>query len=565
MKILASLYKGFSRSWSAFYLWFTGFFLHRARYRAVEINLGGAFPERWVPSSPLEWRRRPRMTHRELIEMLDLVAQDPKVQTVILRINFNTIGLARLQEVARTLDRIKAAGKKLVAQIESAGTREFLLAARCEKRTIVPSGIIALTGLNMQLTYLRGLLDKADIKPELLVAGKYKSAAETFMRKEASEAAREMTEGLLDEVYGQVVGDLAETLGKPPARIKKIIDAGPYTPERALKAKLVDTICYRDELLKELKLSGAKAGLLSGGRYQRVMSRRVRARARLVDAPLVALVHIGGTIRDGRGDPGRGQPGASGYVKLLRRITREDAIKAVVLRVSSPGGAATGSDLIRREVQRLTEKKPVVVSMGDVAASGGYMISAPGSKLFAELGTLTGSIGVVGGKFDMTGLLAKFGISRETHQRGAAAGILSPATGFSRLERKRMQEIITSAYRQFKAAVAAGRKLSAKKVNELAEGRVWTGSEAIDAGLVDDAGGVGEALREAALNAGGVEGEPARLVEFPVIPSPLKLLLSMGETRHALPLPAQLIASVEQATELSRGPFAGLPFDIRIE
>ncbi len=560
MQLLGRLVEFFHRIMAAFYLWFTGFFLRRARYDAIEIDLGGSFPEHWLPGSPLDLRRRRRMNHRELLELLDVVARDPLIKTVVCRIRPGGMGLARTQEVARALERLRAAGKKTAALIDQAGTREFLLAAQCERRWLVPTGLLSLTGLSMELTYLRGLLDKADVAPDLLVAGKFKSAAETFTRTGASEAAREMTEGLLDVLYGQIVTDLAAALGKTAAQVKKIIDGGPYTPERAVKAGLIERAGYRDELLKELQVKNSR--LAGGNRYYRVFARRIHARATLVGAPTVAVVHLSGQIQEGRGEPARGVYGASSYVRLLRHLKRDKTTKAVVLRVSSPGGSATGSDLIRRELERLATKKPLIVSMGDVAASGGYYVAVPGKKVLAERGTLTGSIGVIAGKFDLSGLYAKFGVRVEAHRRGEAAGIFSPIGRFTKTERKRMEEVLQTMYAEFKQAVAKGRKLPLERVDELAEGRVWTGSEALSAELADELGGIGEALRLAKLEAGGAENEPARIVEYPVLPSPLRMLLALNvRTTDPFPLP---LPGLGIARAIAAGPYMGLPFEVEI-
>jgi len=499
------------------------------------------------------------MSHRDLLDLLNHLAGDDRVRRVILSFGPMATGLARIQELGRALDRLRAAGKEIVANIESMiGTREYLLAARCSRRVMAPSAMLALTGFNMELTYLRGLLDKADVEPELLVAGKYKNMAETFMRKSASRAASEMTEGLLDELYGQLLDDLGEALGKKKAAVAKLVDGGPYSAERARQAGLVDELLYRDELLDSMD-AGHEKKIVQGRRYGRFVQRHQRRRARMIGAPVVALVHVTGAIRDGRGDAGRGMPGAGGYVRLFRKIRRNSAVKAVVLRVSSPGGVAGGSDLMRRELQLLAAAKPLVVSMGDVAASGGYMIAVPGKMILAERGTLTGSIGVVAGKFAISGLLAKLGINVESHRRGDAAGVFSGMSRFSEIERKRMTEIIKSSYESFKGTVAEGRGMSKRKINAVAEGRVWTGSEALAGGLIDDLGGLGDALQKAKDLAGGVEGEPVRLWELPVVPGPWRMLLSMGEARVELPSP---LNRIEIWREMAAGPYAGLPFEL---
>jgi len=564
--ILRWLWEMAARAYAAVYWRLTGRLLRRARYEAIEIEIAGALPEHRAPGSPFEFRRPARLTHRRLIELLDFAAADPRLKTIIVRLGPLTVGLARLQEVARALDRVKAAGKTLVAHLDSVGLREYVLAARCQRRLMTPTAVLALTGLNMEITYLRGLLDKADVEADLLVAGKFKSAAEMFTRTSAGEASHAMTEGLLDDLYTQLVADVATALGKSPAQVAKLIDGGPYAPERAVKAGLVDKLAYRDEMLAELGVKDERR-LVPGLRYWRLMERRERARARMIAAPTLALVHLSGAIRDGRGDPASGRPGADSYVKLLRRLRRDKRVKAVVLRIASPGGAAGGSDLIRREAANLAAEKPLVVSMGDVAASGGYMAAVAGRTILAEPATLTGSIGVIAGKFAVAGLLAKLGVNVEAHRRGAAAGIFSGLGRFSALERRRMTEVLGAAYSSFKEAVAAGRKMTAERVDEIAEGRVWTGREALEHKLVDKLGGLAEALAEAKNLAGCAAGEPARWIEFPQPLSPWRLLRSFGAVDAVLPaLTADSpLAMLDEMRALAAGPYAGLPFRIRVK
>ncbi len=559
MKLWRSIKDFFARLWASFTWHITGRIAQRTTFDALEIDLSGSFPEHRLPTSPLALRRPGRLTHRALIELFRYAAADPQVKKVILRIGPLPVGMGRLQEIARAIDGLKAAGKTLVAHLDSVGLREYLLAARCQRRAMNPTAVLAVTGLNMEVTYLRGLLDKADVEADLLVAGKFKSAAETFTRTGAGDASRAMTEGLLDDLYAQIVGDLAAALGKPAKKIEKLIDGGPYSAERALKEGLVDRLAYRDELLAELEIKDERR-VAAGWRYWKFMRRRETARARMIGAPRLALVHLTGAIREGRGDASGGSLGALNYVKILRRLRRDNSVKAVVLRIDSPGGAAGGSDLIRREAATLAAKKPLVISMGDVAASGGYLAAVAGGTIFAEGATLTGSIGVIAGKFAVAGLLGRLGVNVEAHRRGAAAGIFSGLGKFSALERRRMTEVLGAAYASFKKAVAQGRKMDDAQVDEIAEGRVWTGREALARKMIDRVGGVGDAMAEAQRLAGCPAGEPARWLEFHELPSPWRMLRSFSGASVELPP----LRFVQDLREFAAGPYAGLPFRIRI-
>lgn len=560
MNLFSSLIDGAARGWAAIAWRVSQYFQRRAAFDAVEVKIAGPLPERVTPGSLLQARQGSGLTHGRLLALLDGLAADPKIKRVLFHFGPTGLSLARAQEIARALRRLREAGKTLAAYCDTVSGREYLLAAQCDKIVMAPLSVLMLTGLNMEVTFLRGLLDKAGVEPDLLVAGKFKSAAETFTRQTAGEAAREMTEGLLDELFEQLVTDLAAALDKTPAQVKKIIDQGPYTAERALQAGLIHRVAYRDELLAELKIK-TKREMISGARYLRLLLRCRQRRAAMLGTPRVALVHLDGAIHEGRGDPARGRPGAGGYIRLFRALARNKEIKAVVLRIASPGGAAGGSDLMRRELQLLAEKKPLVISLGDVGASGGYLIALPGRPVLAERATLTGSIGAFSGKFDLSGLLAKLGIAVDVHRRGAAAGLLSPLDRFSDIERLRMKEILTATYRGFKEAVAAGRGLSKQKVQALAEGRVWTGREAKEKGLIDDLGGLGEALARAKELVGCPAAEPLRLTILPAIPGPWRMLLNWSSGQTRLPEPLSLLA---EAREWPRGPWAGLPMRIDI-
>src|SRR5690606_184763 len=329
-------------------------------------------------------------------------------------------GLARAEEMRAALERFRETGRKVVVYADELGLSGYWVALGAASVRLAPTGALNVSGVAMEFTLLEGVLDRAGVQAQLLARGKYKSMREQFTASRMSEANREMLTSLVTDLNAQLVERVATARGKSPEEVQRAIDSGPFRAEEALGHGLIDQTQYPDQLLDEL---GAEDGKLQAlGAYRRRLRRRRLAPRR---AARVALVNISGTIRSGHDRPGPNGPRATGhrsFRQVLRRMAKSPKIRAIVLRVDSPGGSALASDLMWRELNLAAKKKPMLVSMVNVAASGGYYTSAlQGVPLWASPNTLTGSIGVVGGKFEFSGLLAKLGIARETIASGPHA------------------------------------------------------------------------------------------------------------------------------------------------
>ncbi len=493
--------------------------LHRAGRRAVSLlalprrggywlrlRLGSRLGELRGPSG-----LRARGSSLGLLEVLQTLAAagaDPHVRGVLVQLDGGLGEWSRRQTLRRALLELRATGKPVVAYAETLETGDLFVASAASKVWIAPAGSVHLTGLRLDSVFLRGLLDRLDIQADVVRVGTHKGAAEILTREGMSPEQREQMELLLDDLFGALVAAISEGRGIAAERVRELIDQGLFAAPAAQAAGLVDGLLYPDELEKALAaLSPAAAERpIDAAAY---WSWRVAHRGWLPlrGAARVAYVVARGTIRRGRGLRGIAtEPVRS----LLRRVREDDAVRGVVLRLDSPGGDGLASDLIWREVSLVASCKPVVVCMGDVAASGGYYIATAASSVLAEAGTLTGSIGVVGGKLDLSGLYERFGVRREALERGARAGLFSEMRGFTPDERSAFRSELQRVYDTFLSRVADGRKLTPEALQGVAQGRVFSGARAQQLGLVDGLGGPLEALREVVRRAG--LGEHERIV-----------------------------------------------------
>ncbi len=365
---------------------------------------------------------------------------------------------------------------------------------------MLPGGMLMVTGLMADATFLRGTLDKLKITPDFEHVGEYKSASDQYMRDSMSEPQRRATDAILDSLYSQLVDGIAASRKLTPAQVTRAIDAGLLTPAEARQAGLVDGLLYLDQVEDELRKEVGDYSEVRVRSYKKTGGFRFGGGAR------IAVVSASGTIvsgRSGRSSFGGDFLGSDSLVQLLRELREDDGIRAVVLRVDSPGGSGIASDAIWRETQLLKAEKPLVVSMGDVAASGGYYISMGANAIVAEPGTITGSIGVISGKFNMRGFYEEWlGLRREQLKRGENAGLFSDYEGFSDGQRARLRVQLEDFYRTFVHKAAEGRGRKDEEIDRVAQGRIWSGAQAKELGLVDELGGLAKAVSIAREKAG---------------------------------------------------------------
>ena len=477
-----------------------GFWLRlRVEGRFPELPGGFAWPGGRPPPPPL----------LHVLEGLAAARRDPRVHGVFVRVVSAPGGFAAIETLRRALRAVRDAGKPVVVYADRMGAEELLLASVATRVVMPEAGSLFLVGLRAESFFWKGLLDRFGVRPDVVRMGDFKNAAESFTRRSMSDSQREQLEALLDDHFDALVAGIAEARGLAEAAVRDRIDRGPYGAEAAREAGLIDACLFPDELEALLaELSGLPAP--SGDGATRVPSVDVatyrvwRGRGTGWVAPFggrrrIAYVVAQGAIRYGAGPRG---VGSDAYRRLLYGLQHDDGICGVVVRVESPGGDALASDLLWRSVEQVRAEKPVVVSMGEVAASGGYYLAAGADAIFAEPSTLTGSIGVVGGKVDLSGLLETAGVGHEAIERGERAGLLSPVQPFSPGDRAVLRDEMRAMYDRFLGRVAEGRGLPPERVRALAGGRVWSGRRAREYALVDALGGPLEAIADVRERAG---------------------------------------------------------------
>ena len=398
------------------------------------------------------------------------------------------------------------------------GNVPYYLATGFDRIYLQPSGTLGLTGVAVEQVFLHGALEKVGIDFQSAKRYEYKSAADQLTETGFTGPAREAAARLTESVAEQLIAAIADGRNKTPEQARSLLEGGPFLAQQALEEGLVDGLAYRDEVYDQLrKEAGLEATLLYLQRYQRThaltgLPRRLQKNQR---ERFVAMIYAHGAIRhgrSGRGGPGGGGMGSDTVAGALRAAAGDDRARAVVLRVNSPGGSYTASDVIWREVVRVRAAgKPVVVSMGDVAASGGYFISAAADVIVAQPGTITGSIGVILGKPVLRDMFGRAGVSTDTVAEGANATMFSATRPFSDTEWDRINVWLDAVYADFTEKVASGRRMTAERVHELARGRVWTGADAVANGLADEPGGMSDAIAIARKRAGLPDDAPVRV------------------------------------------------------
>lgn len=458
-------------------------------------------------------------TTAEIASAIRFATTDARITGLYLKLDGVVGGWASFQELRGAVEAFEAAGKPCVAYspsvLENGG---YFLASGCSTIAVAPPGVLLVNGLSVNVTYYKGTFDKLGVVPEFEHVGDFKSFIESYERTGPSEPAAQAYDALLDSLYGQLVDGIARGRRLTTDQVRAAIDLPTLSPSVAKSRGLIDTLAWPDAMdahvhqvrqadwltLLDKPVSDEDA---KGEKLTELDEYLKELRAKeAASGPHVAIVSAQGSIVSGDdkpslfGDSGNLTDGA--FSKWMAEARDDDDVKAVVVRVNSPGGSALASSIMWREVARTKAAgKPVVVSMGDYAASGGYMMSANADWIVAQPGTLTGSIGVFGGKFDLSGVWAKLGMTSHSFQRGAMADLMSFDSSFSDAERVVFREYLQDFYGQFLGVVSDGRHMTRDAVHEVAQGRVWTGQQALERHLVDQLGGLDVAVAEAARRA----------------------------------------------------------------
>jgi protease-4 len=482
---------------------------------------------------------------RAVVERIEKAAKDKSIAGAVLDIRNPDIGPGKVEEIRGAIARFRATGKKIYAQLESAMPADYLVACACDEIVMPESGELIVPGIHAEATFYKGLFGKLGIEADFVHIGAYKGAAEPLTQEKFSEPVRENMTALIDGLYDELVSTIVKHRPLSIAQAKELIDRGMLTARQAKELGLIDRVAYADALRKDLAKAHAVDAVTYVKNYgetaadtdfsgptgilklmQAMMGGDTKAAPprgkKIAVIYAVGSIVTGESISDLFGDQ---VLGATTIVDALRKANADKQVVAIVLRVDSPGGSALASDLIWHETQVI--EKPIVASMGDVAASGGYYISMGADKIIATPSTVTGSIGVVGGKLAVRGLLDKIGVTTETIQRGKNSGLFAVSGKFTESERKVVLDSMEDVYGQFTSKAAAGRKMPVEKLRELAGGRVFTGRQAKENGLVDQLGTLHDAIVEAKLLAGLGKDDAVRIE---MLPEPTSILDSLFET-----------------------------------
>ncbi|MEI8378719.1 MAG: signal peptide peptidase SppA [Planctomycetota bacterium] len=507
----------------------------KKKLTVAHIEIGGGYPEgAGAPGLFSEVVE----TLATALQRMDKASRDDELEGVILHINGPSIGWAKLNELRTGIQKMRQKGRKVYAWMESASTKDYLLATACDEIILPESGMLMMPGLRAEISFYKNLFDMLSIQPQMLRVGEFKSAAEPYSRSEMSPAFREEMEAILDDYYRQIVEMIAQSRKLTPDQVKAVIDVGLHSATDAKKLGLIDRVGYEDSITEQIKGDRKEAevkfakgygkkkldtdfsGITGMAKMMNLMM-GVEPTTRKSTAAKIAIINAVGPIVSGNSSAdfmGDESMGSTTIIKAIRQARDDSTVKAIVLRVDSPGGSALASDLMWHELETLEGKKPFVVSMGDVAASGGYYIAMGADRIFAEPGTLTGSIGVVGGKLAFEKFYEKIGITTSVVHRGKNSGVLSMTTPFSDAERETMQKMLNDIYAQFTTKAAAGRKMDVEKLEKMARGRVYTGAQALKLGLVDEIGTLADAIAFAKKSAGL---DPEQKLERLDLPKPI--------------------------------------------
>jgi len=551
-----ALFAGLSAAGTAAYFWWTKPGVPAVAVLTIDLDRG--LPEQ-RDQGPLSLLRGGggASNFRAVIGALDRAAADARVKGLVAAIGSGSLGLAQTQELRAAIKRFRAAGKFAYAISDSfgefgAGNSGYYLAAAFERIYLQPTGALGLTGFYAETPFARDALNEWGVEPMIDRRAEYKTAPNSATETGFTPAQRENLQALVDDLTAQAVRDIAQDRRLEQPALRALIDRGPFDAGQAKQAGLVDELAYRDQALDAARgKAGAEAKTMKLGRYVATS-----------DAPKpkgdpVALVYAVGAIT--RGDGGQTSPlggttlGADRVAKAIEDATADEKVKAIVLRIDSPGGSYVASDTIRRAVERARAKgKPVVASMGNAAASGGYYIALAAERIVAEPATITGSIGVFAGKLHTSGFWRKLGVNWDGVAGGARADLWTQAKAYDADERAWLGQTLDRIYDEFVGRVAEARGLTMEQAREIAKGRVWTGSEAKQRGLVDELGGLDTAIAAARSLAGIAEDGPPAIREFPRQRNAAQRLLDRALGREEESSGIEILAGLEPLLALAQ-------------
>jgi len=493
------------------------------------LDLSGEIPERnphTVPSVLLQGAPKP--TLKEVRDILKKAAVDKRINAIVLKPGGMAAGWGKTEEIRAGLEEFKRSKKPLVSWLQVANMRHYYLATTADKLYLAPEGMLDVKGLRAEVMFFKNTLNKIGVDADLEHIGKYKSFSEPFTETRMSDAFREVTNSILDTVLNQFVTTAGKARRMEPAEMRAALDQGPFLPAAAVKAGLADGLKYEDEVYDEVQqLTKVKTiKKLKPEDYNKVSLESLG----LAGGSKIALVYAVGDILRGDDDmspfSGDQSLGSDSICRVLREVGEDKSLKGVIVRIDSPGGDSIASDQIWREMNLLSKKKPMVISMSDVAASGGYYIAMSGDPVLAYPTTFTGSIGVVFGKMSLKGLYDKIGVNKEILSRGKNAEIDTDYRRFTPAEREKVVKDIGEVYRDFVEKVAQARKRPHEEIEPLAQGRTWLGSQARQNGLIDELGGYDRAIALVKERAKLRPEDKVTLVAYPAPKKFLEVLMS---------------------------------------
>ena len=527
---------------------------------ALSLAVGGDIAE--VPASDVVAYLSDATTPtvRGIVDNLRKAKTDARVRAVLLKpTGFASPYWGKVQELRDALLDFKESGKPLYAYLEYGGDREYYLASAADKVFLMPASTLDLVGVATYQLFLRGTLDKIGAHPDLHHIGDFKTASNSFTETGYTPAHRQMDEWLNRDLYEQIVRGIAAGRKKSEADVRQLIEQGPFLADDALRAGLVDEVLYEDQVAEKMRGDERDDDLdtIDGDDYGRVSPTSLG----LNRGPRIAVIYAVGAIVSGQSgyDPLNGAAvGSESLIESIRDAREDSSVRAIVLRVDSPGGSATASDAVWRELMLAREKRPLIVSMSDLAASGGYYIAMPGHVIVAQPTTLTGSIGIYGGKFISGGVYEKLGANIESTSIGKHAEMNSPARPYNPDELKKVKAQLESFYTGFVTKVAAARGRTPEQIDAIAQGRVWTGQQAVQNGLVDTLGGLDKAIEVAKEKAGIDADDEVQLVVYPEPKSFYELVSEFSGARGEAAAGAWLLNNLStgerDALRMLRGP-----------